>query len=73
MLVQNRATATLYTYTPYQPNAASLAAYPGEGDRCSRYGNRNFFRMFTATTSAPPAAGNTTGAAPGAAGGVAVR
>jgi cell wall-associated NlpC family hydrolase len=45
--VQNRATATLYTYTPYQPNAASLAAYPGEGDACSSYGNRNFFRMFT--------------------------
>jgi cell wall-associated NlpC family hydrolase len=45
--VQNRATATLYTYTPYQPNAASLAAYPGEGDACSSYGNRNFFRLFT--------------------------
>jgi cell wall-associated NlpC family hydrolase len=44
--VKNRATATLYTYTPYQPNAASLAAYPGEGDACSSYGNRNFFRMF---------------------------
>ena len=44
--VQNRATATLYTYTPYQPNAASLAAYPGEGDACSSYGNRNFFRLF---------------------------
>lgn len=45
--VQNRATATLYTYTPYQPNTASLAAYPGEGDACSSYGNRNFFRLFT--------------------------
>lgn len=44
--VQNRATATLYTYTPYQPNEAALAAYPGVGDRCSAYGNRNFFRMF---------------------------
>lgn len=42
----NRATATLYTYTPYQPNAASLAAYPGTGDACSAYGNRNFFRLF---------------------------
>lgn len=44
--VKNTATATLYTYTPYTPNAASLAAYPGEGDACSSYGNRNFFRMF---------------------------
>lgn len=44
--VKNRATAWLYTYTPYQPNAASLAAYPGEGDRCSSYGNRNIWRMF---------------------------
>jgi hypothetical protein len=46
VLVQNRATATLYTYTPYQPNAAALAAYPGVGDKCSAYGNRNAFRMF---------------------------
>jgi cell wall-associated NlpC family hydrolase len=47
VLVQNTATATLYTYTPYQPNPASLAAYPGTGDACSSYGNRNFYRMFT--------------------------
>jgi cell wall-associated NlpC family hydrolase len=46
VLVKNRATATLYTYTPYQPNPASLAAYPGTGDSCSSYGNRNFFEMF---------------------------
>lgn len=46
VLVVNRATASLYTYTPYQPNAASLAAYPGTGDTCSSYGNRNFFRFF---------------------------
>lgn len=44
--IRNVATASLYVYTPYQPNAAALAAYPGEGDRCSAYGNRNFFRMF---------------------------
>lgn len=44
--VANRATAWLYTYTPYQPNQASLDAYPGTGDQCSSYGNRNFFRMF---------------------------
>jgi cell wall-associated NlpC family hydrolase len=46
VLVKNRATATLYTYTPYQPNPAALAAYPGTGDGCSAYGNRNFFEMF---------------------------
>ncbi|MET3803969.1 cell wall-associated NlpC family hydrolase [Nakamurella sp. UYEF19] len=44
--IANIATASLYVYTPYQPNAASLAAYPGAGDTCSSYGNRNFFRMF---------------------------
>lgn len=44
--VQSTATAILYTYTPYQPNAASLAGYPGEGDACSSYGNRNAFRLF---------------------------
>jgi cell wall-associated NlpC family hydrolase len=44
--VKNRATATLYTYTPYQPNTAALSAYPGTGDRCSAYGNRNFFELF---------------------------
>ena len=36
----------LYDYTPYQPNSASLAAYPGVGDACSSYGNRNFFFLF---------------------------
>ena len=44
--IKNLATASLYVYTPYQPNAASIAAYPGEGDRCSSYGNRNFFYQF---------------------------
>lgn len=44
--IRNMATASLYNYTPYQPNEASLSAYPGEGDNCSSYGNRNFFRMF---------------------------
>lgn len=42
----NTATALLYTYTPYQPNQASLDAFPGTGDKCSAYGNRNFFRYF---------------------------
>ena len=44
--IQNTATASLYNYTPYQPNAASLASYPGPGDACSAYGNRNFSYMF---------------------------
>ena len=44
--IRNTATASLYDYTPYQPNAASLAGYPGVGDRCSAYGNRNFFFLF---------------------------
>lgn len=46
VLIRNAATAALYNYTPYQPNAASLTAYPGAGDRCSAYGNRNFFVLF---------------------------
>lgn len=44
--IKNQATASLYNYTPYQPNAAALAAYPGTGDKCSAYGNRNFFYLF---------------------------
>ena len=44
--IENTATASLYNYTPYQPNAAALAAYPGTGDACSAYGNRNFFFLF---------------------------
>jgi hypothetical protein len=45
--VENQATAGLYNYTPYQPNAAALANLYGSGDSCSAYGNRNFWRMFT--------------------------
>ncbi|MDR3128006.1 MAG: hypothetical protein LBT99_01580 [Bifidobacteriaceae bacterium] len=44
--ISNWATAALYTYTPYQPNAAALANPYGTGDNCSAYGNRNFFRIF---------------------------
>lgn len=44
--VANTATASLYTFTPYQPNDASIAAYPGTGAACSSYGNRNFFFLF---------------------------
>ncbi len=45
--LRNYATAALYSYTPYQPNPASLAAGYGLGDGCSSYGNRNFYNYFT--------------------------
>lgn len=45
--IENRATAALYQYTPYQPNAAALSAGYGIGNTCSAYGNRNFYLYFT--------------------------
>lgn len=46
--VANKATAAMYYYTPYQPNAAALAAGYGEANNaCSSYGNRNFYNYFT--------------------------
>lgn len=45
--IQNRATAALYYYTPYTPNAASLANLGGTGNSCSSYGNRNFWAYFS--------------------------
>ncbi len=47
VFIQNQATAGLYNYTPYQPNAAALANLYGSGDACSAYGNRNFWRIFS--------------------------
>ncbi|WP_437584410.1 cell wall-binding repeat-containing protein [Paramicrobacterium sp. CJ85] len=44
--IQNQATAGLYNYTPYVPNKAALNAGYGVGDKCSSYGNRNFFLYF---------------------------
>lgn len=44
--IENKSTAGLYTYTPYQPNAAALNNMYGTGDGCSSYGNRNFWRMY---------------------------
>ena len=56
--IANQATASLYDYTPYQPNSAALAAGYGTGDSCSSYGNRNFhlyFRdWFGSATQRPP-------------------
>lgn len=45
--IRNRATAALYSYTPYQPNAATLTAAPGQLVDCGAYGNINFWRYFT--------------------------
>ncbi|HAM27479.1 MAG TPA: hypothetical protein DCP11_12495, partial [Microbacteriaceae bacterium] len=45
--IENQATAGLYIYTPYQPNAAALNNLYGIGDGCSSYGNRNFWRIFS--------------------------
>jgi hypothetical protein len=55
--VENRATAGLYNYTPYQPNTAALNNMYGSGDACSAYGNRNFWRLYNdwfGTTLANP-------------------
>lgn len=45
--IENKATAALYSYTPYRPNQAALNNLYGLGDGCSSYGNRNFWRDFT--------------------------
>ena len=44
--VENKATAALYTYTPYQPDGPALANMYGTGGNCSSYGNRNFWRTY---------------------------
>ncbi|GAB3631114.1 hypothetical protein GCM10027421_04670 [Microbacterium shaanxiense] len=57
--IANKATSAMYYYTPYQPNAAALAAGYGEANNaCSSYGNRNFYNYFTdwfGSTQTPPA------------------
>ena len=62
--IQNQATAGLYNYTPYTPNAAALENLYGTGNSCSSYGNRNFWRLYTdwfgsPTTLTPPGASTT--------------
>jgi putative cell wall-binding protein len=47
VFIQNKATAGLYNYTPYTPNAAALGNLYGTGDSCSSYGNRNFWRLWS--------------------------
>lgn len=44
--IHTAATAALYNYTPYQPNASALNNLYGTGDACGAYGNRNFWRIF---------------------------
>ena len=46
-VLQNKATAALYYYTPYVPNQAALNNLYSTGDGCSAYGNRNFWRDYT--------------------------
>ena len=43
--IENNATAALYNYTPYQPNAGALSNLYGTAP-CGAYGNRNFWRLF---------------------------
>jgi hypothetical protein len=57
VFILNQATAGLYDYTPYQPNAAALANLGGTGDNCSTYGNRNFWYFFN-NWFGPTQAGN---------------
>ena len=42
--IRNRATASLYRYTPYQPNNDTLI---GRHGGCSAYGNLNFFNYYS--------------------------
>ena len=75
VVVQNRATAALYYYTPYQPNAAALANMGGTGDACSSYGNRNFWVYYNNWFGSPTSGGNPIGnveSVRGAIGGVTV-
>ena len=51
--IENKATALLYIYTPYQPNVAALSAGDGEGDVCSSYGNRNFALIYNSWFGSP--------------------
>ena len=51
--IANQATANLYNYTPYQPNAETLASPKGPGGACSTFGNLNFSRLYTAWFGSP--------------------
>jgi hypothetical protein len=51
--IQNKATADLYYYTPYVPNAAALGNLSGTGNSCSSYGNRNFWVYYSTWFGSP--------------------
>ncbi|WP_296632763.1 LysM domain-containing protein [Rhodoluna sp.] len=55
--LKSQATAALYYYTPYTPNAAAMANLYGSGDACSAYGNRNFWRYYTDWFGSPVGGG----------------
>lgn len=63
VLIKNKATAGLYYYTPYQPNAVAMSnLYGGQTDGCSSYGNRNFWRLYTDWFGDPRSSSNPHGA-----------
>ncbi|MBR0460467.1 RICIN domain-containing protein [Candidatus Saccharibacteria bacterium] len=45
--IENRATAALYRYTPYQPGGSGTYWVNGQEYSCYSYGNRNFYDFFT--------------------------
>ncbi len=51
--IENQATANLYNYTPYQPNAQTLANPKGPAGACSTFGNLNFSRIFNQWFGSP--------------------
>jgi hypothetical protein len=51
--IENQATANLYNYTPYQPNAETIAHPKGPAGSCSTFGNLNFSRIFTTWFGSP--------------------
>ncbi|MDZ4045933.1 MAG: cell wall-binding repeat-containing protein [Rhodoglobus sp.] len=55
--IQNNATAALYNYTPYQPNAESLANLYGSGGACGAHGNRNFWTYYHSWFGSPTTSG----------------
>lgn len=52
------ATAALYDYTPFQPNAAALKnIYSLSGDACSSFGNRDFWVIYNSWFGSPTTLG----------------
>lgn len=60
--IANAATAALYNYTPYRPNASAMANLYGTGDTCASYGNRNFWVFYSDWFGSPTGAVNPIGA-----------